>query len=223
MALGRKNKTPSGKLLILKIKTQDADKHAIPPHFEISEKGADGKYVKRDQTETQVQGTLVKVEVKEEDYKGDKYNKVSIILSDEDEIYLLDTRVNMLTRSLYNSLLSLTSFDDVSISLYVYKKTDKATGAVTEYPAVSVWQNGQQVKWLVPIADQPKPVSVIFKGKKQNDYTEVDNLFVEKLKTFSKVVESASKGSKSKKPTPDIPSTDTQDELDEEPLDGAPF
>lgn len=200
MALGRKNKAISGKLLILKIKTKDADDKPISPVFEISEKGADNKYVKRTQTETGVSGNLVRLEVKEQKWKDETYNTVALFLQDGDETYLVDCRVNMLTRSLFNSLLSLKKFENVSISLYMYKKTDKNTGAVSEYPAVSLWQNDEQVKWAVPIAEQPKPTSVVFKGKKQNDYTAVDLFFIEKLRGLAKVVDAAAKSSGSQIP-----------------------
>jgi hypothetical protein len=195
MALSSKSKNTNGKLLILKIKTKDEDDKAIPPCFQVSEKGSDGKYAKRSETVTNVSGNLVKVEVREGEWKGDKYNTISIYLVDGDEIYLIDTRPNMLSRSMYNSLLSLNTFDNISISLYTYKKTDEKRGTVTEYPAVAVRQNDEIVKWTIPISDQPKPKAVLFKGKTQNDYSDVENLFIEKMRDLGKVVEASTKSS----------------------------
>lgn len=191
MALGKKQ-TQNGKLLILKIKTQDEDKKPISPCFQVSEK-VNGKYEKRSETVTAVSGNLIKLEIREQEYKGDKYNTISIYLVDGEEVYLIDTRVNMLTRSLYNSLLSLKTFENISISLYNYKKTDKKTNKEVEYPAVAVRQNDEIVKWAVALPDQPKPASITFKGKTQNDYTEVDNFFVEKIRQLATVVEASTK------------------------------
>ncbi len=234
MALGRKGKTQTGKLVVLKITTRDKDKKDIPPCFVVSEKGVDGKYHAREKTETAVEGDLVKIEVKDQEWEGEKYNTVAIYLVDGDELFLIDARVNMLTRSLFNSLLSLKTFERVTISLYTFKKKDKKTGKDAEYPAVSVWQNEEQVMWSVPIAEQPKPVVInLPKGKVQNDYTDCDDFFLAKLREFSKVVDAAAKAStKNKKEAPantvsaNTPADSAEEQDaggDPEIPDGAPF
>ncbi len=229
MGLERKHKAATGKLVVLKITTRDENDATIPPVFTVSEKGADGKYHRRageKGTTTFCEGNLVKLEVKEQEWKGDKYNTVAIYLADGEELYLIDARVNMLTRSLFNALLSLKTFEKVSISLYTFKKNDKKTNQPVEYPAVSVWQDNEQVKWLVPIADQPKPSSITFKGKIQNDYTDVDNFFIAKLRDFSLVVDAAAKSRPAKTPVAAAAPADEQPDDSAAPGDsgdGAPF
>lgn len=203
MALGKKAQVRKGKLLVLKIKTKNAEGAAIPPVFEVQEKGADGKYKPREKTEVEFNGNLTRIEVRDQEWKGDEYQTVSLYFEDGDETYLLDTRVNMLTRSLYNSILGLKTFENITVGLYVFKK--ELNGVPAEFPAISVRQNNEMVKWSVPISDQPKPVTVMFKGKKQNDYSACDAFFIEKLREFAKVVEAAAKTVRKNENAPDAP------------------
>lgn len=184
MALQKTKFSNNSDLFVLKLKTKDASSKNVPPHFEVSKRGEDGKYSVVNTTDF-VSGNLVKVEIKEREWEGDKYNTVNVYLADGKDLYLLDLRFTMLGRSLFNSLLSLTSFNNLSISTYMAKdKKDEAK----EYPRVSLRQNDETVSWKYGLDELPKPESITFKGKTMNDFSSLDNMFVEKLEEFAKLV-----------------------------------
>jgi len=182
MALGNKNNNDNSKLLILKIRTQDLDKKAIDPIFQVNEK-VDGKWVSTDTT-TAVEGQLTRAEVKEGEYEGQKTYNISLYLKDTEaaETYLVDLKLNMLTRGLLNSVLNLTKFDEVKFGLYTGKNG---------YPNVAVRQHGEMVKWKYSLDEMPTPDEVMFKGKKMRDYSAVDEFFIEKIKELAARVNGA--------------------------------
>lgn len=171
------------KAYFLRIRTQDADKQPIPPQFEIQTKKEDGTYEKTHANK--VAGDLVAIKIgkrKVNSPAGEiEIDDVKIVLEDtvNQEVYFLDAKPTQLTRSLYNSLLSLESGANVNISLYRTKPN--ATGAV--YPAISVWQNDKQVKWKFEQKDVPQPEEIRNKKNEviQRDYDEVNTFFFEKL------------------------------------------
>lgn len=186
MALGQRNNgSDDTKLLILKPVNKNDKGEKVDPHFQVSEK-IDGKWtVTRE--ETRVSGDLYKVEVKEQEWKENKYKTISIGLKDRDakESYLLDLRFNMTSRNLFNMLSTLTSsFSGLSISYYLGKNG---------YERFSLRQGDTLVPWKYGIADLPKPEEVTFKGKVQRDYSAIDNLFEKELNELAKRLGSAPK------------------------------
>ena|ERR1017187_7151060 len=184
--LGNENQT-SGKLYILKPKTTDAEKHQISPVFQISEKNAEtGKWGVTGAVSS-VSGNLTRLEIKDQEYLGEKYQTVSVYLTDPaiNEIYLLDLRLNLLSRSVINSLLNLKTFEEIKVSLYTNKKNG--------YPAVAVRQHGEMVDWAYKLEELPQPEEVTFKGKIQRDYSGPDAFFVEKVKELSSKLNTAPK------------------------------
>ena len=165
MSLKRNSFNADGKLHVLRLKTKDAANKPISPIFEISQKNDAGKWTVVDTT-TFVSGDLVKIELKEKEWENEKYNIVNIYLKDEKDLYLIDLRLNMLSRSLFNQLFSLKTFSGLSISTYTAKSKKDNT---KEYPAISLRQNDELIHWKYGLDELPKPTSVTFKGKTMND------------------------------------------------------
>lgn len=194
MALGNPPKTQSTrKLLILKLKAKDeAGKLLVPNMFQVSEKGEDGKWAPRAELQPRVSGNLTRVELGEGEWQGAKYGTVKLYLEDPaaDEMYLLDLRYNQLSRNLFNSLVSLNSFDNLSISNYSTKS--KKDGK--EYANISLWQGDNMVKGKTDFAALPQP-EVIKHPKTQavisRDFSEVDNFFKPQLEELSTRVSAA--------------------------------
>ena len=179
--LGNDNQNNNNKLLILKIATKDAEKKNIDPVFNISEKSAEtGKWGVTGSVSS-VSGDLTKIEIRDQEYLGEHYNTVSLFLNDQDtqETYLLDLRLNLLTRSLVNSLLGMKDFNDIKVSLYTNKKNG--------YPAVSVRSHGELAHWLYNLDEVPAVDEI--KDKKGNvvkrDYSDLDSFYVEKLRELA--------------------------------------
>jgi len=171
MLQSNNNANLSSNLYILKPISKKAGEK-IRPYFEIS-KSENGKWVVQDdQSINKVTGTLFKIEAYEEEYNGDKYYRTRIYLKDNDETYIVPCRMNIASRSLFNSLFSLETFEDVSIRFYQTK---------SGYEAFYVSQNEEKVKWKYETDELPAATEVTFKGKVIRDFTDVDKFFVEKI------------------------------------------
>lgn len=202
MALGNKYNNDNSKLLILKPRTQNRDKEKVEPYFEVSSKNEEGKWVEVAR-EPAVEGNLNRIEIKESEYEGQKLYNVSLYLKDSkaNELYLVDLKLNMLTRGLLNSLVNLTAFDEVKLGLYTAKNG---------YPNIAVRQHGNLIKWKYSLDELPKIDTIIFKGKKMNDYTLVDEFFVSKIKEFSKLIPNSTSGQKEAKSKTDPTNIDSK-------------
>lgn len=175
MALGKSQGNNNTKLSILKIKVKDENLKPVDPYFQVTEK-IDGKWTVVSSSENFVSGKITSVAHKVSTYENEDYDSFTIFLEDGDDAFLLDLRPTMLNRSLINSLLSLTDLETpVSIQLYTSKNG---------YPSVALRQNDELIKWKYSLDEQPKPITVMFKGKEQRDYTPIDKFFVEKVTEF---------------------------------------
>lgn len=192
MALGNNNQN-NGKLYILKIRTQDEQKQSIPPTFDVLEKGEENWSVTAN--ETQVAGNLTKLDLEKRDnpkVPGEQYDVIKMYLNDEekDETYLLDLRFNLLSRSLFNSLLSLEEFDNLKISLYESKKGEKT------YPAISLRRGDEMVRWKHDLKSLPEVEEI--KDKKGNVvkrvYDELNEFYVTELNAFAEKVNAQKEG-----------------------------
>lgn len=187
----------SGPLIFLNTRNKDKEGNKVAPHFEIAKVGEDKKIHKTDQTCTQVSGDLLRPQFKERDYEGTPIKHVVLYISDKtsNETYSLDLTHRISSRSLFNAIISLTDPKNVSISIYENKGG---------YEAMSLWQGkdengkgGTLVPWKwdgrkgeIPEAiEGPK-----FKGKRQFDYTPVDEFFEEQLKSWADMVFGPEKG-----------------------------
>lgn len=188
-----------------KIKTKDLPK----PEFVESERQGD-KFVELPERQYTLKGTLTGVEPKEFKWEGKVIKSVNVTLTDDalDEIYFITVPYSNLGRGLMNSLLGLKQFNDVEVSLYQTKpKTD---GGKT-YPAVSLRQDGEMVRWAYDLKDLPAPKVVEFKGQKQYDFLEQEVFFATKLTEFNKIVKAAAPARTAEVPVPATPA-DTDDE-----------
>lgn len=182
MALGKNNSDYNGgNLIILRPITRDADKHDIPATFQVTRKNDAGEWQKDEDTVASVTGDLVKVETYENIWEGKKTYGFKLLLKDEEakENYLIDTRLNILSRDLANKILGLTSFENVTIGLFKNKKGFNSS-------SVKVGQD--LVKWKFEFSDIPKPDEIINPRTNevvQRDYTSVDEFFINALDKFS--------------------------------------
>lgn len=174
-------------LIILKIRTTDDLKSPTPVHFEVSKKVGD-KWSAVAETK-EVSGTITKVETYEREWEGVVTPLVKVYLEDAEakESYLLDLRYNMLSRNLFNTLLSLESFDGVKIGVYERKKGDKT------YPAVSVRQNDQLVNWKYKIEELPAIEKVQVGKKEITNFDNLNDFFIEELKGLGERVKGGQK------------------------------
>ncbi len=187
MAFGKQTQQRKDlKAFALKIKTKDLPK----PQFQVSERqGQDSKFTPLDPAnggiEDTVTGTLIGVEPKETLWQNKTIKSVNATLTDGDQIYFLTIPYSNLGRGLMNSLLGLTSFNDVQISLYQTKpKTD---GGKT-YPAVSVRQAGEIVRWKYSNDQLPPPEVITFKGETLRNFEKLELFLAEKLNDLNAVI-----------------------------------
>lgn len=227
MAIGKK-KTYDGKLYIIRIvnKIVDENKKAVAldmPQFEVLEKKGD-KWLPRNERVSQISGDLVNLELLKDSYEGKPYDVVKMYLSDpaEGETYLVDLRMNGLTRPLYNSLLNLKNYKDLSIT--IYKSTSKKEPK-KEYVNISVWQDGTWIKGKFEKDQIPAPEEIRDKkGVLQKvNFEEVDAFFVEKLKALAKDVKAANKTrTPSKSKTKSVESESNRASSSEDSTDAPP-
>lgn len=176
MALGSKHNNPNLVVFSLKLKTKDEPK----PVFIVSQKQEDGKFHEVNRVHS-VSGTLIEIEHRETPYNGDVIKSVSLYLKDGDEFYMVSLPYTILSRSVFNSLLNLKSFEDIEISLYNSKPRED--GKV--YGAASVWQNRQLVNWAFERDALPATPEITFKGKKMRDTEALDKFFEEKIRELN--------------------------------------
>lgn len=217
MAIGKKN-TVDGKLLIVRIvnKVKDSvtgqDVKIMPHQFQFFEKQND-KWVARTQLEGAFSGNLVRLDFEDDEFEGKPYKKVKALFNDpvEKESYLVDFRYTNLSRNIFNSLLALTTFENLGLSLY--KKTSKKDNK--EYANAALRQNDVMVKGKFALDAIPKPEVITSKAGVvlQRIFTEVDDFFFAELQALAKRVNSQGKSVPAAKVAVTAPTVDdTQDE-----------
>lgn len=187
MALGtNKNQGNNNKLIILKLSRKDKDNGLT--YFKVTEKNSEGKWEESTNTSvSDVGGTVTKVEVKREEYKGKPYEKYLVYLQDDsvNETYLLDLRLNNATRGLFNSLLNLETYENIVIEYAENKK-----GFETLY----VKQNGEVVDWKFSLDQQPKGEEINVKSEDGTiletkvSYHKLEKFYKEQIDVLSKAV-----------------------------------
>jgi len=182
----------SGTVYFVKPVTK-VDKKAVDPYFSFKQK-VDGAYKEVNQS-TVFSGNLEKVETYEREWEGVKSTNVKVTLVDGEEKYIVDLAPSILSRSVFNTLLSLESYENLKFTIYL---TKPKPGAPERYPQISVWQNDELVKWAFPLADLPAVEEI--KNSKgvvlSKDYGDLNNFF------FSKIEEKFGKGAKPKADKP---------------------
>jgi len=180
MALSNGNNQVSGNLIILRPITRDKDKKDINVCFSAVQK-VDEKWSETDRY-TQVTGNIKSVENHTETYEGNDKHSIKILMSDDSasESYLLDLRMNILNRSMLNSLISLKATENVNISLYKNKKG---------YDTAAIRCNGELVGWKYQFSEIPKAVDINHPKtgvKIQSDYSEVDEFFLTAVEEWAR-------------------------------------
>lgn len=190
MALNTNTAKNQNKLYILKVRTQDAEKKPLPVHFEVFEKKTvevEGKTEERWVTTTttkDVTGDLNSIELTEREFKGEKIPGVKVTLVDDSqkESYLLDLRYNIVSRSLFNSLFGLTSFENLEIGVY-QTKPKSADGK--SYASISLKQNGKRVDWKFDKNSIP-PIETVKIGKKEvSNFDNMNEFYIKHLQNLS--------------------------------------
>jgi hypothetical protein len=127
-------------------------------------------------------GALDKVDTGDREWKGEKYPTVKVSLIDGDEKYVLDLSFSILTRSVFNSLLGLESYENLKFTIYLTKPNPAKNNA--RYPQISVWQNDELVKWKFTKDELPKEEEIKdSRGKViKRDSIELDEFYVKAIK-----------------------------------------
>lgn len=166
----------NGKVYFVKAVTKEDDVQC-EPYFAFKQK-VDGEY-KVVQKDKGFSGNLEKVETYEREWKGVKSTNVKITLVDGEEKYVWDTPFSILSRSVFNTLLGLESYEGLKFTIYLTKPNPAKNGA--RYPQVSLWQNEQLVKWKYGMDELPAVKKVRVKGQDMSDTEDVDNFFIKEL------------------------------------------
>lgn len=204
MALGNKNN--SGTLVTLKPVFKSKDGSYVSPFFRVKRK-IDGEWVEDDEGVSSVTGNITRLNIKDAEYNGQEYKDIALFLRDpaENESYIINFRMNIATRTLFNALVNLDNPENVSISLY----TDKKSG----YARYALRQNDDLVRWKFELDDLPDVEEATLKGKTIRDYTDVDNFFVKELEEWAGSVLTDSKQEEKAPVKETVPSDDEDDDI----------
>jgi len=175
-----KNTGDGFQTIILKLISKENGQNIPATLKALKKQGEDGKYEEFDRF-TKINGKISKIELKTESFQSNgvpmDIDKVKIIFRDDElrERYVLDLNYTNVTRSLFNSLLSIKDFSNVEFSFYQNKQG---------YNSVYVTENGNSVSWAYTLEQVPKVKKVIVNKKKQSDFGDVDDFFKDKLLEF---------------------------------------
>jgi hypothetical protein len=170
------NNEYTGKVFFVKTVTK-VDKKQVDPYFSFKQKVGD-KYEEVNKS-TAFSGNLEKVETYEREWEGVKSTNVKISVVDGDEKYIADFPFSIVSRSVFNTLLGLESYEGLKFTIYLTKPNAAKGGA--RYPQISIWQGEQLCKWKYGIEDLPPTKKVRVKGQDLMDTEDVDNFFIEKI------------------------------------------
>jgi hypothetical protein len=187
MALGKNDNYTGGNLIILTLLTRDANKQDIPATFQVKRKNEEGDWVADKETFSYVKGDLFRLETYINEWVDEKTKKkmvakgFKVMLRDQEagDIYLLDCKLNMLTRGLLNKILALTSFKGVTLGVFRGNN-----GMNNNYVKVG----NEKVGWKFDKAVLPVPVEIkhpMTDEVLQRDYTKLDKFFLEAAEEFA--------------------------------------
>ena len=177
MAIGNKNAVSNKNTFSVRTIVKDADKKPIDPYFSFVQK-IDGKYTEVQQSKS-FDGVLVGVTTKIEEYQGNPIKKVTLKIEDDTDAYYLDFSYTILSRSVFNCLLSVNIGQHLKFSLYQTKPNDKGQ----RFPQISLWlpvdgsDKDELVRWKHGVDALPKVKKVRVKGQDISDTEDIDNFF----------------------------------------------
>lgn len=179
--LGNTETQDSIKRYFLRIRSKDANKAEVPVHFEVQEL-VDNEY-KVTAKVNDLSGDLVNIYINDFEYQGKKSKAIKLHFQDFDrnELYILDLRISLLTRSLFNTLLSLTSFDGLKVGVY----QGKPRANKKSYPMISVRQHGELVQWKYKLEELPKIQEIKTSAQTIRIYDELDAFYVAELEKLA--------------------------------------
>lgn len=187
MSLGKQKFTnPNAKVYSVSFKTRDKTpgKFQDKSVFVVKSKNEAGKFEEVDKV-FDIGGTLVKAEPTSVEWQGKKIESMNVTLTDGDDVYFISFPYGIATRSFFNALLSLKSFEGLEIGTYMTKpKTDGGKS----YPAIALRQNGELIKWKYELKDLPKVKEITFKGQTMRDYSETDAFFNAQIVELNKTI-----------------------------------
>lgn len=178
---------PNVQLYSFKIKSKDLPE----PIFEVTKKGADGKYgdALTDKV-TRVNGTVIGVQHKENQFEGKTIKSVNVTLRDKDDVYFVSVGYTFLGRNILNSLLALSTFDDIEIGLYQSKPKPDAVDK-RGFASASVRQNGNMVYGRFKKEELPEIPKVKINGQTMSDCEAIDGFFAKHIVELAKTVKAA--------------------------------
>lgn len=117
-----------------------------------------------------IQWYLIKIVQDSYDHEGKKIESIKIYLAEWDDVLVLNTWFNNISRTILNSLASVESYGYLKILLYISKES---------YKSVYITDDWEQLKWKYPIEElKPKVVTMEKKNwEKIADTTELDDFF----------------------------------------------
>lgn len=184
MSLGKKSKFDDSNTKFYYVTFKSKNKDTGKSYFSVSTKGNDGKIAHLEDV-FDLSGRLVKIEHKVTEWNGQKIENINYYLKDNDELYIVQFPFGIASRAMFNATLSLTSFEGLEIGTYMTKP--KTPGAKT-YPAITIRQNGEMVRWKFDLKDLPKVQEVKFKDQVMRDYSATDKFFVDHLLDLNNVI-----------------------------------
>lgn len=124
------------------------DKDLPAPLFEIQEKDAEAKY-QTIGTATRVEGRLISVYPRENEYQGKKIRSTGVVMYDADarEAYIVSIPYTYLGRNILNSLLGLKDYTaPIEIGVYKGKPTEKGKALGKDgFSSSAIRQNGELI------------------------------------------------------------------------------
>lgn len=178
--IGNPNSETGKKYHYVRVVSKDSEKKDLDkPYFSFVSK-VEGKYIEVAQASS-FTGTITEVKSGSFDYKGIPTPTITITMADGDEVYVFDQTFSIASRSVFNSLLSLESMEQITIQIYLTKPNEKYGNKRFRQISLRQGENGDLVEWKYSIEDLPKTKKVRINGKEMIDSEELDNFLIEKI------------------------------------------
>lgn len=214
MSLGKKTKFDNSNTKFYNVTYKNKNKDTGKSCFTVSTKGSDKRLEHLDNV-FDLSGRLIKIEHKVTEWEGKKFENINYFLKDNNEIYVISFPFSIATRAFFNATLSLTSFEGLSIGTYMTRP--KENGGKS-YPALSLRQNDELMRWKFELKDLPKVQEVKFRDQVMRDYSATDKFFVDHLLELNNVIASTRANSTKDQATEQSEVLDNQDDGQEVPF-----
>lgn len=204
MALGKSKKFNSA-TNVYSVNYRNKDKVTGKSTFQVKKK-VDGAFQRLEDV-TDISGTLLGVKHKVTPWQGKTIESIDLTLLDNEDIYFVSFPLSISTRSLFNAMFNLKTFENLEIGTYMSKP--KVQGG-NSYAQICLRQNGEMIRWKYALDQIPKADEIVFKGQKMRDYTKTDAFFLGQLAELQKVIESRPTSNKAEVPDVELPTTEPE-------------